>query len=189
MYLTEEEIPRYCTVVAGVDTSDVLIASNLIDGYLGRSFSVNTASETISINDKKRGKLRHYPIISIDEVYQIVRTEISITKNKVDSNNVFLDAEDDGYFSYIPTRTPFGLNIPYCYARQPLKIEVKYTYGYKDIPEDIKIVTGMLAQNIRQASSFVGYKKLNTLDYTVEMGNPSFFTDDMRTILDKYRGI
>lgn len=52
----------------------------------------------------------------------------------------------------------------------------------------VKQVCAMLAQNIRQQNSFAGIKKLNTLDYTVEMGNPSFFTQDMRLILNKYRG-
>ena len=66
-------------------------------------------------------------------------------------------------------------------------MEIKYSYGYENVPDEVKYVTAMLAQNIRQLSTFAGAKRLNTLDYTVEMSNPSFFTDDMRSILSKYR--
>lgn len=187
-YLTEEEIPKYCSTVPNVTINDVIIASNLIDGYLGYSFSKSTTSETVTVNNRFRGKLKNKPILSIDKVYQLVRTAISISRNEVKTENVYVDVENDGYFSYVATSFPFAMNT-FCGNRQPIKLEVTYSYGYDEIPEDIKVVTGMLAQNISQIASFAGYKKLTTLDYTIEMGNPSFFTADMRQILTKYKGI
>ena len=62
-YLTDEEILTYCTSQVGVNSSDVIIASHLIDGYLGKTFGVNEISETVNINQKQRGKLVHSPIV------------------------------------------------------------------------------------------------------------------------------
>lgn len=187
-YLTEDEILQYCNTVAGVQVSDVIIASNLIDGYLGYSFSVNEATETIQLNEKRRGKLRNRPVINIESVKEIFYSPVGMSQKEATTDNVFLDAEMDGYFSYYPQGNPFIYPLDFCSPFKPqLKLEIKYSYGYESVPEEVKYVTAMLAQNIRQLSTFAGAKRLNTLDYTVEMSNPSFFTDDMRSILSKYR--
>ena len=49
-YLTEEEIPIYCANQAGVEVSDVIIASTLIDGFVGYSFTVNEKEESVNYN-------------------------------------------------------------------------------------------------------------------------------------------
>lgn len=187
-YLTEDEILQYCNTIAGVQVSDVIIASNLIDGYLGYSFSVNEATETVQLNEKRRGKLRNRPVISVKSVKENFYSPVGIAQKEAAPDNVFLDAEMDGYFSYYPKGNPFIYPLDFYSPFKPrLKLEIKYSYGFEKIPEEVKYVTAMLAQNIRQLSTFAGAKRLNTLDYTVEMSNPSFFTDDMRSILSKYR--
>lgn len=187
-YLTEDEILEYCNTVAGVQVSDVIIASNLIDGYLGYSFSVNTATETVNLNEKRRGRLKNKPVIEVTEIKEIFASPVGVTKTDGNTDWLFMDAEMDGYFSYYSKANPFILPTDFCSPFIPkLKLEVTYTYGFEEIPEEVKYVTAMLAQNIRQLSTFSGAKRLNTLDYTVEMSNPSFFTDDMRSILGKYR--
>lgn len=188
-YLTKEEIATYCTAQAGVEESDVIIASELIDGYIGRGFSETEHSETVVVNERSRGKLNCYPVISIVSAKELSITPLGINKINVDVNSIVLDAENDGYFYYIGKPNPFACMSMYdcCNTRRKKKLEVTYKYGFESVPDDIKIVTAMLAQNIRQFSSFAGIKKLDTLDYTVEMANPSFFTNDMRVILDKYR--
>lgn len=191
-YLTEEEILTYCTSQAGVTVADVKIASALIDGYLGKSFEAKEISETVKVI-RRRGKLNHYPILSIKSAKEIITTPIGLSKQEIDVNQIVLDVESDGYFSYVAPASPFafdvyGLGIHTLSLHTPMKkLEVTYSYGYEDVPEDIKLVTAMLAQNIRQMQSFVGFKRLNTLDYTIEMSNPSFFTSDMQTVLNKYR--
>jgi hypothetical protein len=189
-YLTDDEILKYCQVQAGVNVADVIIASELIDSYVGKSFSIKDASESVKVNAKRRGKLNHSPIISITEVKEVVVTPIGVTKQDVPASLLVMDIEDDGYFTYIAHISPFACPMSYCMRGTNeinRKLEVKYQYGYETIPEDIKMVTAMLAQNIRQLQTFAGITKLTTLDYTVAMSNPSFFTDDMRLILNKYR--
>ena len=189
-YLTDDEILKYCQVQAGVNVADVIIASELIDSYVGKSFSIKDASESVKVNAKRRGKLNHSPIISITEVKEVIVTPIGVTKQDIPASLLVMDIEDDGYFTYIAHISPFACPMSYCMRGTNginRKLEVKYQYGYETIPEDIKMVTAMLAQNIRQLQTFAGITKLTTLDYTVAMSNPSFFTDDMRLILNKYR--
>ena len=190
-YLTEEEIQTYCTAQPGVTVSDVVIASELIDGYCKTSFCVNTAKESVKINRNARGKLHHGRVIEIISVNEVFKTPLGATSSPGNISNIDLDLEMDGYFTYLAPLSPFmslGLGCCGCYNHKLNRIlEVEYTYGFSEIPEDIKVVTAMLAQNIRQFSSFAGLKKLSTLDYTIEMGNSSFFTEDMRNILNKYK--
>lgn len=188
-YITEEEIPKYCASQAGVEVSDVIIASQLIDGYIGKSFDVQEISETVNVNAKHRGKLKHYPVVDIKALTEVMITPLGVNRQEVTADKMVLDADNDGYFYYIGSKSPFAFN-PYgmCeYEPKAQRLEITYSYGYEEIPEEIKVVCGMLAQNIRQLQSFVGFKRLNTLDYTVEMANPSFFTQDMQLILNKFR--
>lgn len=189
-YLTEEEILKYCTSQVGVNISDVVIASHLIDSYLGKSFSVNEISETVNVNAKHRGKLKHYPIAEIVKITELVITPLGVTRQDIALDKLVLDVENDGYFTYIANKSSFAYSfMDNCCSNsaRDRRLEVTYTYGFNNIPEDVKLVCAMLAQNIRQMQSFAGFKKLNTLDYTVEMANPSFFTNDMRMLLNKYR--
>lgn len=189
-YLTEEEILKYCTSQVGVNISDVVIASHLIDSYLGKSFSVNEISETVNVSAKHRGKLKHYPIAEIVKITELVITPLGVTRQDIALDKLVLDVENDGYFTYIANKSHFAYSfMDNCCSNsaRDRRLEVTYTYGFNNIPEDVKLVCAMLAQNIRQMQSFAGFKKLNTLDYTVEMANPSFFTNDMRMLLNKYR--
>lgn len=188
-YLSEAEISRYCTAQLGVTVNDVIIASELIDGYLKKSITKNEAVETVKVNKKSRGRLRNYPVIDILEVSEAVRTPLGISRTDIEVSEIDLDLENDGYFTYCAPYSPFDTSIGYVFGcgRQNRVIEVRYSYGYEDIPQDVKVACAMLAQNIKQFSSFAGIKKLTTLDYSVEMGNPSFFTMDIRNILDKYK--
>lgn len=187
-YLTEDEITKYCASAAGVEVADVIIASNLIDGYLGKSFSVNTTTENVAVNIKGRGKLNHSPVIEVSELFEMIQTPISVTKNAVDVDRIYLDEEKDGYFSYAAPINPFvAMPTIFGMPKSNRKLIVTYKYGYETVPDEVKVVTAMLAQSIRQLNSFAGFKRLNTLDYTIEMANPSFFTNDMRAMLSKFR--
>lgn len=187
-YLTQDEILKYCTTVPNVQESDVIIASNLIDGYLGFSFSVNEVSETVTLNEKKRGRLQNSPVLGVETIKEVFVSPCGLSKKDGDPDSLYLDVENDGYFYYYPKATPFMLPFDFACMNIPrLKLEVKYKYGYETVPEEVKYVTAMLAQNVKQMATFAGAKRLNTLDYTVEMSNPSFFTDDMRAMLSKFR--
>lgn len=188
-YLTEDEIIEYCQLQAGVTVSDVIIASELINGFVGKSFDTKEVSESVKVNAKRRGKLNYNPVIEVLDIKELVVTPLGITRQNIDNEKIFLDIEGDGYFTYLANNSPFAyptMSFDYSTSKEK-RLEVKYKYGYKTIPEEIKTVCAMLAQNIRQLETFAGITKLTTLDYTVQMANPSFFTDDMRMILNKYK--
>lgn len=188
-YLSDEEITKYCTQIPGVTSSDVVTASDLIDGYCGISFAVNKATEMVKVNRKSRGKLRHTPVIDITEVVEVSRSMFGKTETTGETTNVDLDPELDGYFYYLAPYSILEGAYGGCICCNPaLKtLKITYSYGYSETPEQIKVVTAMLAQNIHQLQTFAGIKKLNTLDYTIEMANSSFFTDDMRRLLAPYK--
>ncbi len=188
-YLSDDEIKTYCTQIAGVTSGDVIIASDLIDGYCGISFSKNTAIETVKVNKKSRGKLRHSPIIDVTKVVEVSHSMFGKTETDSEVANVDLDPENDGYFYYLASYSILEGAYGGCMCCNPASkvLIVTYDYGYDEVPDQIKVVTAMLAQNIHQLQTFAGIKKLNTLDYTIEMANSSFFTDDMRRLLEPYK--
>ena len=186
-YLTTEEIATYCVEQPGVTAMEVKIASDLIDGYLKKSFEVKDVTESVAVNGRHRGKLRFSPVVELTSAKEVIFTDFGISKVDASLDYFDLDVEMDGYFTFYQ---PFPVMYGSYGLTRPTngrKLEVTYKYGYATIPEDIKTVCAMLAQNIRQFQSFAGVKKMTTLDYSVEMGNASFFTDDMQSILDRYK--
>ena len=105
-YLTEEEILKYCTSQAGVNTGDVTIASHLIDGYLGKTFGVNEISETVNVNQRHRGKLVHTPVVEVKAITELVITPLGVTRQEISLDKLILDIESDGYFTYIAKISP-----------------------------------------------------------------------------------
>lgn len=182
-YLTEEEIPIYCTQVDGVTMADVIIASDLIDGYLGRSFTPQEFTDRVKVSARRRGKLKHAPVIELKRAIHKTRTMFGDTDMEVPVEGFDLDPENDGYFTYIGGRGYFSAcyhNIPH---RSSNVYEVTYIAGYDPYPSRLKTACAMLAQNVRQAQGFAGAKKLTSLDFSVEMTNDSFFTSDIKNLL------
>lgn len=178
-YLTEEEIPKYCTIIDGVTAQDVAMATDLIDSYLGRSYAPQTFKDRITINKHGRGKLPRPPIIEIKSVRAIVRTPFGQSKMDVDIDSIDLDPEMDGYFTF---DGQFGLTA-YVYRVIPKLLIVEYDSGFKEFPTRLKTACAMLASNIRQAMSFNGAKQLTSLDFQVMMTDDSFFTSDIKRLL------
>ena len=76
-YLTESEIPLYCGLVSGVTMDHVEAATTLIDAYKGASFLPQTYVERSEIKwklDEFRGKLNHFPRITIDKIIANVKS-------------------------------------------------------------------------------------------------------------------
>lgn len=178
-YLTEEEIVKYCTVIPGVTTLEVEIASQLINGYKGRSYEPKEVTEMVQLNNKCRGKLKQTPIIGIVKVYGYMQNMFGLSKEELAVNDIVLDPEGDGYFTYIGSG---GIN-SIVFNSMPRSLEITYRTGYEVYPENLKIATAMLAQNIKQRSSFAGEKSINSLDFRVEMTDDSFFTSDIKMLL------
>jgi len=178
-YLTEEELEQYANVIDDVTMADVKIASSLIDGYLGRSYAPTEYVDRVSLNKKRRGKLKHSPVIDVSMVKTVQRTLFGSSPLEVPVSDVELDPERDGYFTYIGNNGFNGL----IYGGFPRYLEVTYRSGFEVYPERLKDACGMLACNIRQAKSFNGAKKLSSLDFQVMMTDDSFFTSDIKMLL------
>lgn len=178
-YLTESELPRYCNVIEGVTMGDVAIATDLINGYLGRSFAPKQFTDRVKLSRNNRGKLSHAPVINIVSAKAITITPFGKSSNPVEADDIDLDPENDGYFTFIGS---FGIN-NIVYQTKPSRLDITYVSGFEEYPTRLKSATGMLASNIRQAMSFNGAKQLTSLDFQVLMTDDSFFTSDIKMLL------
>ena len=182
-YLTEEEIPKYCNIIDGVTAGDVAIATDLIDSYLGRSYAPQTFKDRVRISKRGRGKLSRPPIINVKSIKAIIETPFGASKMDVDIDNIELDPEMDGYFTF---EGEFGLT-SYIYRIIPKLLIVEYVSGFSEFPTRLKTACAMLASNIRQAMSFNGAKQLTSLDFQVMMTDDSFFTSDIKRLLKGFK--
>ena len=178
-YIQPEEIPKYCGIIEGVTPADIRTASTLIDGYLGRSYQRQQSTERVKLFRHDRGRLKKYPVISIDNVVARMSCIFGDAKDTLSCEAIELDPENDGYFSFVGNRG-FSAII---YRQRPHILEITYTSGYNEFPERLKTACGMLACNIRQAMSYNGAKQLTSLDFEVMMTDDSFFTSDIKRLL------
>lgn len=188
-YLDPSEYATYATEFV-LDDSHVAIASKLIESYCGRSFGSTQTTQHVVLNKKYSGKLKNCPIVSIDSAMSVARLASGKVSDVVDIDDIEVDS--NGYFTYYgqvkgiypgwgaPTPSQiFGVRQSY--------LEITYTYGYAEVPEDIKFACGMVAQNISQAKQFAGVKEISDFDGRIAMFDDSFLPSDIRMILNKYR--
>ncbi len=178
-YLTEEELTRYMAIMDGVTIEDAQMASSLIDGYLGRSYAPTEYKDRVKLNKKRRGKLKHAPILEITKVETVQQSMFGRSRMEIPLDEIDLDPERDGYFTYIGSNGLNGL----IYGGLPQSFEITYKSGFEEYPDRLKDACGFLACNIRQAQSFNGAKQLTSLDFQVLMTDDSFFTSDIKMLL------
>ena len=178
-YLTEEELSKYANIIDDLTIDDARMASSLIDGYLGRSYAPLEYKDRVTTNKKRRGKLKHAPVINITKIEAICTSPFGRSRLEIPADEIELDPEMDGYFTYIGNG---GLN-SLVYGRTYSQFEITYRSGFETYPERLKDACGMLACNIRQAKSFNGAKQLTSLDFQVLMTDDSFFTSDIKMLL------
>lgn len=182
-YLLPEEIPKYCGIIEGVIPADVRTASTLIDGYLGHSFEPKSFTERVNLFRHQRGRLDHHPVISIDKVVLLGECVFGRLKEEVGRDAIELDPENDGYFTFVG-RGGFSSLI---YRLSARILEISYTSGYDVYPEKLKTACAMLACNVRQTMSYNGAKQLSSLDFQVLMTDDSFFTSDIKRLLQEFK--
>lgn len=182
-YLLPEEIPKYCGIIEGVTPGDTRTASALIDSYLGQSFEPMRHTERVKLLRHFRGKLAHHPVITIQEVFVLGNCVFGSIREKLAPHMIAPDPENDGYFTF----TGHGGLHAVIYGIHPYLLEITYVSGYDRYPERLKIACGMLACNIRQAMSFNGAKSLSSLDFQVLMTDDSFFTSDIKRLLQEFK--
>lgn len=178
-YLTEQELLPFQNIMDELTMDDVLMASSLIDGYLGRSFELTTFTDRVKLRND-RGKLTHSPVAEVTKVVGVTRTMFGRTKSELSPEVIDLDPERDGYFTYEADSSDLTALV---YKSAPEMLLVTYTSGFAEYPKRLKDACGMLACNIRQAKSFAGAKQLTSLDFQVLMTDDSFFTSDIKMLL------
>lgn len=182
-YLTDLERAELCdSVIDGVSMVDVKMATDLIDGYLGRTYLPRAYTDRVKLNRGMRGKLKQAPVIRIEAIVAVFTTPFGRSRQELEGDMeeyIELDPERDGYFTFIGD---MGLT-SMIYQTKPSYLEVKYLSGFEEIPARLKSATAMLACNIRQAQSFAGAKQLTSLDFQVSMTDDSFFTSDIKLLL------
>lgn len=181
-YLTEEEIGKYCGLAAGVTMEHVAAASVLIDAYKGVPFCPTVRTERVDLNyrrrtEENRGRLVHYPRISIDSVKAKARTPFGVQELDLGADSLEFDGETSPYFSfYMPQRMMFHA--------VPKTINVTYTSGYEEVPEDIKRVCGIIACNIKQMGGILRWKSRDDYDIKVTLGNDGVMSEEVKQIID-----
>lgn len=181
-YITEEEISTYCGLTAGVTMDHVAAASALIDAYKGVSLAPQKRTERVSLSMKRatgesRGKLVHYPRVSIDKVSAKTRTPFGVSEVSLPVSSIEFDSGDSVYFSfYMPRQLMFH--------RVPQDLRVEYTSGYTEVPEEIKRACGILACNIMQMGGILRWKSRDDYDIKVTLGNDGVMTEEVRKMLD-----
>lgn len=178
-YLTEQELLPFQNIMDELTMDDVLMASSLIDGYLGRSFELTTFTDRVKLRND-RGKLTHSPVAEVTKVVGVTHTMFGRTKSELSPEVIDLDPERDGYFTYEADSSNLTALV---YKSAPEMLLVTYTSGFVEYPKRLKDACGMLACNIRQAKSFAGAKQLTSLDFQVLMTDDSFFTSDIKLLL------
>lgn len=196
-YLTDAEIATYCSA-SGITSKDIKDASATIDSYAQRSYGVLTYTEQVSLTKRRgfaKGKLRHYPRITIEEVTARVLKPTGVTLVSYDPSSIYFDDEEFEYFTFVPQEpsiTPaFAMTAPYelWHSPHPTSIIVKYTSGYEVIPEELKIATGMVADAIATNGGITTWKSKTNFDMTVVLSDKDdpIMSAGIRKILDGLR--
>lgn len=188
-YLTDEEIPQYCDLLP-VTKSQVVFASGIIDSFVGRikgesKFQPFSATETVRPNRRGVVKLKHTPVISVDKITLQVPNSFAFTSEvEVSPDEICWD--EYGYIQ-LPNINEMPVTPINLYGKPPVALKITYSYGYKEIPDGVKLACAMLAMNISQQGGFANIESATNLDARYSLTDPSVFTDDIRRMLVSYR--
>lgn len=182
IYLTEEEIPKYCTFSDNVSMELVEAASVLIDAYKGCSFGSTDRVERVEISrrrttNEQRGKLIHFPRIEITSIQAKLRGPFGVDTVTLPDSCIDFDSPDSPYFTfYMPRELMF--------RKAPDFLYVEYKSGYKEIPEAIKRACGLIACNISQMGGVLRWKSRDDYDIKVTLGNEGVMSSEVKQILN-----
>ena len=182
-YLTEEEIPIYANLIAGVGMAQVEAASTLIDAYKGCSFLPQQNVEYVELRHKRygptRGKLSHFPRICVDKIKCKTFSPFGPTTIDLPVESLEFDDDSSMYFTFCKPRELM-------FQSEPRSLTVTYHSGYDELPEALKRATGILACNIKQMGGVMRWKQRDDYDIKVTLGDSGVFTEEVKAIL---RGI
>lgn len=183
IYLDISEVAVYCTIP--IDETVLTQANLIVASYIG-DIEKQSTTERLRLNRNNRGKLSKIkdsvPLVSVDNITVQTRTAFGISNEAIDVNNVTVD--NFGYLTYYQ-----GASLMQQMFRGIAnEISVTYTYGYDVAPNDLKLATGVIAQNIAKRGTF-GNKSITDFDVQLQFLDDSVVTSDIRVILNKYRGV
>lgn len=189
-YLTEAEIPLYCTSVPGITMDTIETASILIDAYKGQSFFAKEYTEQSKLTKKRgqygdvyKGKLKHLPRTAVTTVKSFVPTAFGDEQEVTyETTSLRFDEDDSLYFQYIPkssTSSPFATAIP-------MQLTVTYSAGYTEstIPESLKRVTGLLAENLKKNGGTFKWVSRDDFDCKITLADSSVFPMELKQLVN-----
>lgn len=196
-YLTVDEIPTYCSS-SDFTEKDIADASVIIDSYAGRSYGVLEYNEQVSLKRTGgylKGKLRHYPRVTVESVTARVMSPMGVRLDSYDPASIYFDDPEFEYFVFIPERsdiTPaFAMTAPWELWHSPLPTQliVKYTSGYETIPEALKRACGMVMDAIAINGGTTTWKSKTNFDTTVVLSEKDdpVLSAGIRSILSTLR--
>lgn len=196
-YITTDEVSTYCTS-SGITEKDIRDASATVDSYAQRSYGVLEFTEQVSLKKSRgylKGKLRHYPRVTIEEVTARVLSPTGVRLNSYDTSSIYFDDPEFEYFTFLPQQsgvTPaFAMTAPFelWHSPVPTQLIVKYTSGYETIPEELKIATGMVIDAIATNGGITTWKSKTNFDMTVVLSDKDdpVMSAGIRKILDGLR--
>lgn len=183
-YLTPSEYIQYCGDTAVTD-GDIAYATGLINAIIGRSLEPSETIELVKLKGDK-GQLRNTPIVDILDIKGVNITSRGVTESELPLTSIYV-TDDYGRFMFFA-----GAGIDSMIWGTPSNLRIKYTSGYAEIPEDIKIVCGSIAKNIVRIDSIGGIsgaKSISSLDFNIAMFDDRLFSSNELLILQKYKGV
>jgi len=184
VFLDISEVNHYCSV-PGVTEKEITIASRLIEVYIGKDLSLVTKEEIVTLNKKRKGKLKHTPIVSIDSVEGIFKNPFGNSSEQLETSSISVDS-DYGYFEFHGNNKSMNCIVFSAYANQ---LKITYTSGYKTPPEDLKVACGALAGNIKKRGGLDNMNSWTTIDERIVLTDDSVFSTDIRMLCQRYRGV
>jgi len=183
-YLLPSEYIAYCGTDVTVTDADVLYATGLINAIIGKTLEPTEATELVKLKKDDNGKLKYTPVVSVTTVVGVNITPHGVTESDLPVASVYL-MDDYGRFRFFA-----GMGINSMVWGSPSNLKVTYNYGYATIPEDIKVVCGVIAKNIVKIDSIGGLsgaKSIASLDFNIAMFDDRLFSSNELVMLQKYK--
>lgn len=183
-YLDDAERLEKCP---NASMDDVEFASMVINAYIGKEIGKFEETQKINLSRKSKGKLDNIPVISIVEVKAVFRNMFGKSEEMLDPETIEYDREY-GYFEFYPNSCSMNNVV---FGVQPTTLVIKYQHGYETIPDDIKKVCALIADNTARANAmglFPGVKQISDLNFSLVLFNENIVTPDVRLLLSKYKG-
>lgn len=184
-FVTMEELGTYVPTV-GITQQLLNQANSIVGSIVGDISTKSVTDEVVKLNSRNVGKLKNVremlPLVSLESVKSRGRSPFGITEEQLSIDSV--DISEFGYLTYYGS---CGLSQA-IFRYKPSQLLVSYTYGYTEVPDEIKMATSVIANGLVKRK-LDGLKQLTDYDMTFVWADDSIVSSDIRDILMKYRGV